>query len=183
MSRKQILEMKAKRVNQTIVYDTTAEGVDITRKKGTDIVEHMSKIRIVIRDCKCENGCEKCNGLKKIITDLDKEPETFQDIITKSKRRVKRREKDMETGKEKVNDAIIHITKLKELANSINAEIVGYPDNALNVIIPETSDKKELYIMTPAHKPLLDNLKKAYELLEDHISKTKELAESGHESA
>ena len=81
----------------------------------------------------------------------------------------------MGTGKEKADEALDSITKLKTLANSINAEIVGYPDNALNVIIPETSDSKELYIMTPAHKPLLDNLKKAYEILEDHISKTKSL--------
>ena len=79
----------------------------------------------------------------------------------------------MKTGKEKEHEAIIHITKLKALANSINAEIKGYPDNALNVVIPETSDRKELYIMTPAHKPLLDNLKKAYELLEDYIGKSK----------
>jgi hypothetical protein len=82
----------------------------------------------------------------------------------------------MKTGKEKASEALEAITNLKKLANSINAEIKGCPDNALNVVIPETSDSKELYIMTPSHKPLLDNLKKAYELLEDHISKTKTLS-------
>ena len=79
----------------------------------------------------------------------------------------------MKRGNEKADDALNAITKLKALASSINAEIKGYPDNALNVVIPETSDRKALYIMTPAHKPLLDNLKKAYELLEDHIGKSK----------
>ena len=77
----------------------------------------------------------------------------------------------MNTEKEKTDEALDAITKLKELANSINVEIIGYPDNALNVVIHETSDNKELYIMTPAHKPLLDNLKRAYGLLEEHITK------------
>lgn len=82
----------------------------------------------------------------------------------------------MKRGNEKTNEALDAITNLKKLASSVNAEIKGYPDNALNVIIPETSDSKELYIMTPSHKPLLDNLKKAYEMLVDHIGKTKELS-------
>lgn len=89
----------------------------------------------------------------------------------------------MTTGKEKASEALDAITNLKKLAGSVNAEIKGYPDNALNVIIPETSDTKELYIMTPSHKPLLDNLKKAYELLEEHIGKTKSLSECTQKSA
>ncbi len=79
----------------------------------------------------------------------------------------------MKTGKEKNHEALEAITKLKTLANSINAEIKGYQDNALNVVIPKTSDRKELYIMTPSHKPLIDNLKTAYEMLEDYIGKNK----------
>ncbi len=93
MSRKQILDMKKARVNQTLVYDTTAEGIDITRKKDGEIDEQMSNLRIVIRDCKCENGCDRCNGLKKIITDLDKEPMKFQNIVANSKRKMKRKGK------------------------------------------------------------------------------------------
>lgn len=89
----------------------------------------------------------------------------------------------MEAGNKNASEALDAITNLKELANTVNAEIKGYPDNALNVIIPETSDQKELYIMTPSHKPLLDNLKKAYELLEEHIGKTKSLSEGTQESA
>lgn len=91
MNRKTILDMKKARVKQTLVYDTTAEGIDITRKKDGELDEHMSNLRIVIRDCKCENGCEKCNGLKKIVTDLDDEPEKFQNIIARSKRKMERR--------------------------------------------------------------------------------------------
>ena len=90
MSRKAILDMKKARVKQTLVYDTTAEGIDITRKKD-GIVEHMSNLRIVIRDCGCENGCGKCNNLKKIVTDLDAESERFQAIVAKSKRKMERK--------------------------------------------------------------------------------------------
>ena len=93
MSRKAILDMKKARVNQTLVYDTTAEGIDITRKKDGEVDERMSNLRIVIRECKCENGCEKCNDLKKIVTDLDNESERFQNIVARSKRKMERKVK------------------------------------------------------------------------------------------
>ena len=78
-----------------------------------------------------------------------------------------------------------HSKRLKTLADTISGEIVLYRDRAINVVIPKSEDQKELYIMTPAHKPVLDNLKKAYELLEDHIKtceKSKVLTESSHET-
>lgn len=65
------------------------------------------------------------------------------------------------------------VAKLKKLADTVNGELVFYRDHALNVVIPKTDTDKELYIMTPAHRPILDNLEKAHELLKEHIKKSK----------
>ena len=67
------------------------------------------------------------------------------------------------------------VTRLKNLASTINGEVVLYTNHAINVVIPKTDTDKELYIMTPAHKPIIYNLEKAYELLEEHIGKSKKI--------
>ena len=62
---------------------------------------------------------------------------------------------------------------LKQLTKKVDGEIIGFNGNALNIVIPESEDNKELIIMTPSNKPILDNIKKAHWMLKDHIKSIK----------
>jgi hypothetical protein len=66
---------------------------------------------------------------------------------------------------------IEYFKALKELVDSVDAEIILYRNNAFNIVVPNTINGKPLTIMTPEHQPRLENIKRATRMLQDHIDK------------